>query len=176
MGFKKTKTEQNQTFILWIACWFHCRANLTWLRRNSGIDQMWHEMKYTDAPKLQVSWKLPLNNATYHIVSNVLFSWHSLDKSSPHNGNSKVLVRTSGWKKKKKEKKILEWPYTLYCTWKSSLALCSAGRKCICLYPFQSLEKFMYLLPYAPEYTNLSEIYQWHQRLGTSDTIQKSDM
>lgn len=175
MGFKKTKTEQKQTFILWIACWFHCRANLTWLRRNSGIDQTWHEMKYTDAPKLQVSWKLPLNNAIYHIVSNVLFSWHSLDKSSPHNGNSKVLVRTSGWKKKKKRKK--SWNgLTLYCTWKSSLALCSAGRKRICLYPFQSLEKFIYLLPYAPEYTNLSEIYQWHQRLGTSDTIQKSDM
>lgn len=100
---RRQKKIKNKS-IFWIACWFHCRANLTWVRRNSDIDQMWHEMKYSDAPKLWVSWKLPPYNTIYHIVSNILFSWYSLDKPSPHNGNSKILVRTSGWKKKKREK------------------------------------------------------------------------
>jgi len=155
-----------------MTCWYHCRVDL---RRAAGNLVLKKLNKCTGVLQndryhgnfLQIT-------ATYHIVSNALFLSNYLNKSSPRSGISKVLVWTPGWKKGRK--KILVWPCTMLFSAQSSVALWSAGRKCISLEPFQSLDKFIYLLPYSPEYTKLSDTHQWHQSLGTSHTIQKSDI
>lgn len=60
----------------------------------------------------------------FHIVSNALFLSYSLAKSSPHSGNSKVLIGMDT-RMKTGEKKILVWPCTI---------LFSAHRKVVWLF------------------------------------------
>lgn len=152
-----------------MTCWYHCRINLGRAGRNLVLNKPNKCIEVLQNDREHLNFLQVL--AIYHIASNAFYLQNSLGISRPHCRNSNTRI-------KNEKKKVLVWPCTIFF---------SAHRKVVWLFEvlvgnvqalihFNQLDKRIYLLLYQPGYTNLSDIDQGHQWLGTSHIIQKSDI